>query len=814
MKIYNLDRKNPYKYFEDFTELDNAVLVNDSVSLACDKGEFFVIQLVLLSESESENVTIETSKNITCFNTEGNSKFGKPFTRSLTVSNKAVQPLYFGIDTEKENSDVINGEITVCGNEKRTIKVTVTQTGETVEKHGYGDLWRLSRLNWLNSDLARDNKATDAYIPVSGNANEVKILGRKLTFGDDCQLQNVESYFDESVLLCDTVQKKLLSKPFEFNITGEDVKYGKPTYTQDGDCAVLTNKGESENLTVDVECQIKYEGMLEYVVTLEAKNDCEFQNISLSSVFTHESSLYNNGLDKWGGSFENVYHKWNHWRQDCMFVGSINCGARVKWKDADYRRPFTLIYYPNREIVIPQDTWANNDKGVVICERTNEGALLETNTSKYSMKKGDVKRFCYQIHITPFTPVDYKKHYSTRYLHSSFRGFTVDEIIAKAKETKSNYIIVHHGSIYNPYINYPFIADKYLKPLIEAVHKEGIGIKLYYTLREHGIEMAELFPYKSFGDEIIYYNKDAVYCEWPEGKDPLFVKYLGEEAVPAWRVLFNDGPFAGRHDVSFLVNPDTRLDNYYIEGLKWLVENLDIDGIYIDDTALDRTTFERARKIIESKKGKFERFIDMHTCNHHLERNGKSSCINMYTELLPFVDDFWIGEEFYFDEMTPDSILCENTALPYGKASSMLEGSDGKVSWTGNLWMGMIFALSCRNRAVPSIISDGIYQIWDDFQIQDSLLLGYWHSKTPFKTNDKDVLVSTYKKDDEALVCVCNFGNDEREITISCDEKLLGFKPGKVEKVQINNFQDKGDFDWTAKQTVKAKEGIVFKVAK
>lgn len=799
MRIFSLDRKTPCRLFDDFSELENAVQIKDRLCLTAQKGEYFIVQLLLVSDEDKEEIRVSTSEALTCFNTQGNSKFGEHFEHSITVTDKEIQPLYFGIDTENRE-DIINTEIVIYGKETHKISLTVTQHGDNVVNHGYNDLWRMSRLNWLNSDLERNDSCTSPFIPVTGDANQVSVLGRKIVFGSDCQIQNAYSYFDESVLLCDSVQKQLLSKPFVFD-TGENVAYGKPVFTRQGDNAEITNKGESESLLIDVKCGIKYEGMLEYTVMLEAKADCELQNVSLSCVFEECSSLYSNGLGKKGGKFSDLTHKWNHWHQDCMYIGSVNCGARVKWKAASYRRPLTNIYYQNREMLIPQDTWANNDNGQIVCIKTAEGGLLKAETGKYLLKKGEIRKFKYQIHITPFTPVDYKKHYETRYYHGGYSGKTPEEIVSDAKKGKCNYIIVHHGSEYHPYINYPFIANDYLKALVGEAHKNNIGVKVYYTLREHGTRMAELFAYKSFGNEIIYYKKNGVFCHWPEGENPWLRKYLGESCIPAWRVLYKTGPFAGEHDISFLVNPDTRLDNYYVEGLKWLIDEIGIDGIYVDDTALDRTTFERARKVIDGKSG-LKGLIDMHTCNHENDSMGNVSCINMYTELAPFVDDFWIGELFWYDKMAPDEIMCEASALPYGKAGSMLQDD-------GNLWIGMMYAMSSRNRGRKNIVSDGIYQVWDSFGIADSVMLGYWHSKNPFKTTDDDVLVTSYKKDGEALVCICNFAEEEKEIFLICDQRLLGFTISTAEKMHIDEFQEGGAFDMNCKHKIKAKQGII-----
>ena len=58
--------------------------------------------------------------------------------------------------------------------------------------------------------------------------------------------------------------------------------------------------------------------------------------------------------------------------------------------------------------------------------------------------------------------------------------------------------------------------------------------------------------------------------------------------MPAWEARVG-APYADM-DLSVITTPDSRWSNFYLEGLQWLVEKADFDGMYIDDTALDATS--------------------------------------------------------------------------------------------------------------------------------------------------------------------------------------------------------------------------------
>jgi len=48
----------------------------------------------------------------------------------------------------------------------------------------------------------------------------------------------------------------------------------------------------------------------------------------------------------------------------------------------------------------------------------------------------------------------------------------------------------------------------------------------------------------------------------------------------------------------------SRWHNFYVEGLRWLVENVGIDGIYLDDVAFDRSVMKRIRRVARSRAAK------------------------------------------------------------------------------------------------------------------------------------------------------------------------------------------------------------------
>ena len=95
--------------------------------------------------------------------------------------------------------------------------------------------------------------------------------------------------------------------------------------------------------------------------------------------------------------------------------------------------------------------------------------------------------------------------------------------------------------------------------------------------------------------------------------------------MPAWEDHVG-GKYA-ELDISVITTPDSRWNNFYLEGLRWLVEKSDFDGVYVDDTALDAQSLQRARRILDSRPG---RYIDLHTWNHFNGYAGFANNLTIY----------------------------------------------------------------------------------------------------------------------------------------------------------------------------------------
>lgn len=803
MKVYYIDRKVQIKHFTDLSILEN-LKEESKLSLSIPASENFIIQLAAVPERETEltRTDIKGNGKIYCLNTQITDKFGKSCTKSVPLKANVIQPLFFVVPMDEsragKNECVKITLVTDLG--EKEIEFDISYNSEPVENGGYNDLWRMSRLNWLNSKRFLNSEVVAPYINPQVDDKTVRILGRDITFGNIGLPSQVFYYFDEGICLKDTVQNKLLSLPMEFKFGGENVNFSECKLVCDEGRVYISALGTGESFGLEVKGTLYYEGFIDYKVRITAKKDFSVPNVSLEATLDNSCAVYMNGLGAVGGKARSLSFKWTDEKHlDCLYVGAVNAGVRFKWKSENYVKPLINIYYKNQPLKVPEETWDNHGSGEILFEQSEEASRVVAQTHTFSMKEGEVRSFDFELHFTPFKPIDYKKHYSVRYYHRyKFRNEFRE--LRKARRKNLTHFNIHHGNGPHPFINYPFIEVERLKECVDYGKKKNIGVKVYYTTREHSNHMAEVFAYKALGNEIIM-RKHGTGFQWQDGTDKWLTEYFGADIIPAWREKFYYGKYKHDADVSFIVQPNSRLDNYYVEGLDWLVKNIGISGIYIDDTAMDRTTIERARKVLSSVNG----LIDMHMWNHENECAGDVSCMNLYTELFPFIDSLWIGEGYPYKQLTPEYLLTEVSGIPYGQTSEMLEGG-------GDPYIGMLFSMNNRyGWGVKN--AHRIYRIWDDFGIQDSEMRGFWHSKNPVKITDDDVKATVYIKNDSALVCVFNFSESDKNVKMEVDEKLLGFAPSTAKTVNVKKLLGR-KMDLNGKLNFKGKSGIMFLLKK
>ncbi|HMK39850.1 MAG TPA: glycoside hydrolase domain-containing protein, partial [Bacteroidota bacterium] len=410
------------------------------------------------------------------------------------------------------------------------------------------------------------------------------------------------------------------------------------------------------------------------------------------------------------------------------------------------------------------------------------GAMLRARSGPRILRMGERLNFDFDLLVTPFRTMNRTVQFDDRYYHTYMdqsAGYLPEAISRGA-----NIINVHHKSDVNPFINYPYLDANvpYLRAFVDSAHAKNVRVKVYYTTRELTVNIPEFWALRSLDGEVIFPGpgNESRTVIHPDGPPAWMKENLKESYIPAWVCDFREGRYKGVRDMAVITTPDSRWNNFYLEGLNWMAGNLHIDGIYVDDCALDRATVQRARKILDDRRPAAR--IDLHSWNHFCDVAGWASCLNIYMDFLPYVDLVWIGEARDYD-LPPDNWLIEVSGIPFGIPGQMLAGG-------GNRWRGMVYGMTNRLGWIgPS--PDPLWKYWDAVRIQDMEMIGYWDERTPVRCSSDSVFVTVYKGANRTLLALGNWGRTDQKVTLDLDIRSLGLsrEPLEFRIPAIENYQ-------------------------
>ncbi|MDR2916566.1 MAG: DUF6067 family protein [Tannerella sp.] len=767
----------------------------------CRPGEFYTWQIglfspyqdlnqlsIVFSDLKNENGNRIPASALRCFNLEGIDTEGKPFKKMVDISKGSVQALWIGMDVPVAATGLYKGKVLVKAMDAEPVQVdcSIEVAGPPIENHGDNDGWRKTRLQWLDSGIGNAEEPTAPYISVKEQKKRISWLGGTLEIARSGLPQMITTNYDANNRLDASVANKILAGEMIFIIetsAGEEVLKPGAVYVNKRTNASVdwTATQKSRNIEVTCSASFGFDGLADFKIRVKSLNDMQIEDIRLEVPYTEYASKYMMGLGHKGGLRKDSIVDWQ-WNidkhQDKIWMGNINAGLNFCFKDENYVRPLVNIYYSLGKLNLP-DSWGNRNRGGIRIGKGQNGEVrLIAYSGERTMAKGDILHYNFSMLVTPVKPLNLHELATERFYHSN--SDLSSAYIEKAKEGGANWINIHHKKDVYPFINYPYYDEAMpdLKRFIADANNENIGVRLYYTTRELTVKIPELWALRSLGGEVIHDGpgKDARTLIHKEGPNEWLVKNLTTGFIPAWYNAFREGKYAGDMDISVITTPDSRWNNYYLEGLDWMVKNIHLGGVYIDDSALDHKTLQRARRILDAD-GK-HRLIDIHSWNHMNQHAGFANSLHIYLELLPYVNRTWIGEGFK-EVNTLDFWLVEMSGIPFGLMSEML---DSRNQFRGMVF-GMLSRLPWSGNPVP------LWGLWDEFGMKDAVMKGFWDKACPVSAGNPDLPATVYINGDKALVAIANWTDLPIAPQITIHEELLGFKPSKITLPEIRELQ-------------------------
>ncbi|MCQ2388291.1 MAG: DUF6067 family protein [Kiritimatiellae bacterium] len=726
--------------------------------------------------------------SITCINTDGVNWDGTPFRAVVDVPANRVQPLWCGVMVPRDaKSGVYRGRATLTadGVAPRTIAISLTVADEIAADHGDGELWRMSRLRWLNSRIGEGDAPVSPYraMACDAAARRVTATDKVLTLDGNGLPASIR-----------VNGREVLKRPMRFVVETDAgaVPFAaeKPAMRADAPGRVgWTAQGEKGGVAFSLKAHMEFDGFVRFEIAVRAPGgETAVKDVRLETDYEPYASQYLTGMG-WGGHEGGLRPKsytWN-WKgpYDSYWTGGPLAGLHVEFRGGSYHGPLLadVAYHP-----VPPETWRNGGRGGV--SFGGEDGMRAVARSGATTLGPEARTWAFDLNVTPVKPLNEKLQFSQRYYHASPEKFDA------AAERGANIANIHHARSLNPVINYPFVVQRELADYVAEQHAKGRKVKLYYTIRELSNHVAEFQALRSLGGEIIEPGKG--------NGAPWLWEHAGEGYRPAWYVRLKDLDPHGSPivDASFVTAPHSRWINYYLEGLRWMFEHYRIDGLYMDDVSFDRTVMKRMRRIIEQYRP--GALLDLHSCQDY-----SYGAANQYAEFFPFIDRLWFGEGFHYDKMPPDAWFAGFSGIPFGLMGEMLEGG-------GNPWLGAVYGTTRRYYgAVGENNPTAIWKAWEDFGIADAKMAGYWEEKPAVATDRPDVKATAFIRADRTLIAIGNFGGEPQTAKLAIDWKRLGIDSGraKIEAPAIPGFQPARAFRPGEPVPVDAKKGWMLVVS-
>jgi hypothetical protein len=752
-----------------------------SFSGAAQRNEFYVFQAGLYAQPNlapaSVPVTLDWSdlrnakgaaisaSALRCFNAGGTDYSGQAFRKNIAARSGRVTVLWFGVEVP---ADAEPGEyrgtvrIRPEGAGELPLAVSIAVGGEHVRDGGVDVPRNLARLKWLDSTLGSEDTITRPYTPLAVSGSTVSCLGRSVRFGGDGFPASVRSGALE-----------LLARPVALRVLRE----GRAVTWQAAGAARVLNAApakvswEAVNragaLTMSVRATAEFDGGTRFDVKLTAAEPTPVSDVALEVPFPRQRVplIAGMALDggyrprQWSWKFAQRPGRWAEQGSNLeyfIWLGDAAGGLYVR-------------------LLSPRDDWEQSpDSGVEVVEQGGE-VLFRAHSGARTLPAGRELNYSFRLLATPVKPHD-PNPYRFRYAHAYK---PIDEVVRSG----ATVLNIHHATPLNLWINYPFLNLDTLGPYVQEAHRAGLKLKIYYTIRELTTRLPELWALRSLGDEI--YRVGGVQGHGQASLDYWLREHLVDQYAAAWVTRVPGGEI----DAAIRTRPGSRLNNFYLEGLKWLFENVQIDGLYLDEIGYPREMMRRVRRVLDAARP--GALIDLHgnrvwwSCN---------SPIGYYMEHLPYIDQLWLGEAFNPDS-PPEFWLVEMSGIPFGLYGEMLENP--------NPWRGMLFGMSAREYW-SQVDPAALWKFWKDFGIEGSRMVGWWNPACPVKTGRADVPATVYLKGGKALIAVASWAKEPAEVRLSLDPKIFGAAP-RLRAVTITGFQGAAEFN--AKGTITVPPG-------
>ena len=757
----------------------------DTFTGSCRPDEYFAFQIgmwaahtpvdnfrITFTDAVNEEGQKIPAAGFVCYNQTGVDQNGRPFTPEFHIPEGKVRSIWNGVMAPRNGSGTYRGSMTLSingGKIAKQIPFELTVAGKPIRNHGDDDPRNFTRLRWFNSTLGLDDDTVSyPYEPVKSDGKTVEVINRTIALSPlGMPAQATSNGF------------ATLAAPVRFDVTVDNARVAwRNAAKADTKKAPAAYENEAVAEAADgalklrVTNRYEYDGTIYTDLHLTATRSVTVQDARLIVPYKRGNVRYMDGFGFNGGKadFAERKFKWSRVSPSQMvYMGRPEAGfvfralsERDRFFGGGYEADWDeggLMAWRNSVREGEEEV----DRGGGGWRAVGDAVEAEFHTGEFALEAGQTRKLRASFAVTPFKPLR-KNPWGHRFAWGD-------------GSRNGNVYHFHHSTTVNPYINYPFLTVPAIKALSERHRQNGRSITLYYTVRELSNYAPEIKLLRSFGDEILktgghpIFAPDAIVVSGSGGGHPWLQEHLSYDYSPAWHTSLPDGEVCA----GIGTEGNSRLANYYIEGLNYLQREAGQPGIYLDGIGYGRKTMQRMAKIL-SGNGTREYELVMHTGTwfaNPYNRECEASWLLGYIVHVPLVTQLMPGEVVPFDQ-PPDGWLMNMSGIPYG-----LDATYYPVPGPERLFREMLFAgTSCGGWTA---YGESMREFWDRYDIYNAKVLGWWDDNCPVETGNEKVLASAFSKPGKTFIALATWSDDDEGVKLKVDWKALGLDPAKVE---------------------------------
>ena len=683
---------------------------------------------------------------------------GRP-TPPFPVARGCVKALWFGIDIPEDAAPgEYQGSITICpdGMLPTTVELRLDVSEKCVTEKGDHDLWRLSRLRWLESNVGLDDRVRAPFKPLRVCRRQRNVSAWKHTYALGADGLPEQILVGRQELLAAPIsvparrggrQAAWGARSFEFTETGPDHVCWRAVSARGG-------------LKMRVEGRIEFDGCAIVDVAVLSRAAMRVEDLAFTLRWRKEVAQLASGLGYRGLCEGDRAVGWVEGRSTwnpSVWIGTHECG--LGW--------LTESLQSWEEPARPD--------AVTIAHRADSVALT-ASFGAHEVGPQAPWRFRFALRPTPVKPPD-PRHWDFRYFHKGgdFKPGPVDtpqsflangcrrlDELARLGVRRLN---LHDW--WGPAFNYPWQWEgpDNLSRLTSEAHRRGIFVKVYNS----GRELSALAP------EFWALVQEAQRGEGTSISDPDLTRASYQDAWHEHRhpPQFDQGwprismPHGTEHSV--VVGNAHRYGNFYLEGVRYMTRFFGTDGAYWDGAEypypsrnraagfgyVDRhgrlmpvitylAVREMARRMWAMLRDeKPEALIDAHHGTTNL-----TSPVADHMLCFPFVDSIWHGEGFEYERYDRWQWLVEISGIPFGVPSELLGGDQ-------YLARAMLFGI--WPRAGWGAGTENQRRLWaffDEFGIRQATMRGWWETPPLARVDRADTCATVFVHPRNGLLAV------------------------------------------------------------